>query len=693
MSTRPQNDAPRFRHALRSHVTHPRPRIAAIQALVAQICDEFGVDPPVSGRSGIDVLGVVATQLESVGFLVRRVSTARRDVQSAHGVLVGIRKESGMPCALVQDRSGASVSLDPNAIPTRQVPADFDPPELEDTYLEAWPPSSSDSRSAPSVGSLLRDVIARGFRRESVRSLLLAAAGGGLTTALPIITGILVESVIPEANTSALMMWSIALLLFAIAGGVFSWLWMRSSTRFDSVANLRVQWALAGRMPRTDDTGRSDRFHHASLIDLAGRSLGELVYSATRLIALLLTSAIVFVVLLSYDLGLASRVALVPGFAIVLLAAWQYSRERRELDRSDDLEVDCQASLHAMLVNRDSYLRAGLSNALADTAITRRGLTETARQRARGRQGIRDAALAVREPIAILLLLVSAYGLIVAGDGVGNGAFVAFSAAFLVLAASGGELVDEVMKASHSLRRLLRANDALRERPQSSSPAPLQLPDSLTLERLAVRPARSAPIIASRLDLSVNPGEVVVIFAPIAGGKTALVDTIVGRTPSASGRIGLGEVDTDTLDAEIIRDVVAVLPEEVRCEGTVHACLGAELTQDEAREVVEALGLHSWLESLSDGLQTPLGEELLAPTSVVARRLGLGRALTRDVRLRILDDPFRCVPETSHDWLADTLRQDEAACLLTTSDADVAARFERVFHLANGSLRQRNANE
>lgn len=171
-------------------------------------------------------------------------------------------------------------------------------------------------------------------------------------------------------------------------------------------------------------------------------------------------------------------------------------------------------------------------------------------------------------------------------------------------------------------------------------PAP-GAPRVLRLEEVTVRhPDRSSPAL-DRVSLEVRPGERVALYGPSGGGKTTMLQLLLGLEVPTAGRVVVAGVDLREADLAGWRRLVAWLPQEARLvHGTVaeNVRWGDPSACDEGvgRALREA-GLPP--ESLSRGLSTPVGEGGRELSAGQRRRVALARALVRRAPVLLLDEP------------------------------------------------------
>jgi ATP-binding cassette subfamily B protein len=214
---------------------------------------------------------------------------------------------------------------------------------------------------------------------------------------------------------------------------------------------------------------------------------------------------------------------------------------------------------------------------------------------------------------------------------------------------------------------------------------------AIVLEGVSVRVAGHT--ILDKIDLDIEAGAHVAIVGPSGAGKSSLVGILLGWHRPASGRV---LIDGRTLDGdrlEHLRRATAwvdpsvqlwnrALLENLRYGGS--AAVSPPLDQ-----VIETADLRDMLETLPDGLQTPLGEGGGLVSGGEGQRVRLGRGLLRPgVRLVILDEPFRGLDrQRRHALLARARCWWQVATLLCiTHDVGETQGFDRVLVVDRGQI-------
>ncbi|QNE78651.1 ATP-binding cassette domain-containing protein [Streptomyces finlayi] len=197
--------------------------------------------------------------------------------------------------------------------------------------------------------------------------------------------------------------------------------------------------------------------------------------------------------------------------------------------------------------------------------------------------------------------------------------------------------LEQVQSSSASFARVEGIGPAA-PAPSAASPAPAD-------DRIEVAGVRYAypggSDVLHGVDLTVRPGERLVIVGPSGAGKTTLGRLLAGMDTPRTGTVTVGRVPVAGLDAEQLRrHVVLVTQEHHVFLGTVRDNLriaSARATDAELRAALVAVGAE-WADELPDGLDTDLGHGSHRPDGAQAQQLALARVVLADPHTLILDE-------------------------------------------------------
>ena len=197
----------------------------------------------------------------------------------------------------------------------------------------------------------------------------------------------------------------------------------------------------------------------------------------------------------------------------------------------------------------------------------------------------------------------------------------------------------------------------------------------------------------NKINFEVLENTAVAIVGPSGGGKTSLIDVILGLIPPTSGSVRISE--SNPLDSfSKWPGAVAYVPQDILIiNGTLreNVALGysySDAPDDLVFDALRLAQLEEFARGLPDGLETQLGERGTRISGGQRQRLGIARALFTKPKLLILDEATSALDAITEQAFTDAIHQLKGSLTLIT----IAHRLstikdaDNVIYLNNGEI-------
>jgi ATP-binding cassette subfamily C protein len=194
------------------------------------------------------------------------------------------------------------------------------------------------------------------------------------------------------------------------------------------------------------------------------------------------------------------------------------------------------------------------------------------------------------------------------------------------------------------------------------------------------------------VSLEFPAGAITVLTGPSGSGKTTITDLMIGfRTPD-SGQVLIDDRPLQDFVLRKWRGMIGYVPQElVLFHDTVFSNIAMgdpEIGEAEVRSALKAAGALDFVESMPEGLYTPVGEKGTKVSGGQRQRIALARALVTKPRLLILDEVTSALdPDTELAIVGNILAlRGESTVLAITHRAAFLDIADQIYELSNGRV-------
>ena len=233
-------------------------------------------------------------------------------------------------------------------------------------------------------------------------------------------------------------------------------------------------------------------------------------------------------------------------------------------------------------------------------------------------------------------------------------------------------------------------------------PPRIKLPEpegNITLrEVVVIAPDGKNPILKN-INMHINAGDMVALVGPSGAGKSSLVRTILGIWTPVNGKVEIDGADIRQWDREYLGNYVGYLPQDIELfEGTIAENIARfEKANDE--DIVEAgkiSGAHDVIVKFPEGYNTYIGPGGITLSGGQRQRVGLARALYKNPRIVILDEPNSNLDDAGERALFNALlelKKRKTTVIVITHKVNILELVDKIAVLRDGVLQMYGPKE
>ena len=287
-----------------------------------------------------------------------------------------------------------------------------------------------------------------------------------------------------------------------------------------------------------------------------------------------------------------------------------------------------------------------------------------------------------------------------ATSGVTVGSFVGFVTAMLMLISPIRQLADLVTPITRGLAALERALELIEHTPvqHGGTHRTDRAVGRLSLEQVWVQYGSKDDAALRGINLEVAAGEVVALVGPSGSGKTTLANLLPRFVEVSAGAVRLDGVALPDWDLASLRRQFALVSQDVVMFNDTLAgnvALGAAFDEDRVRQALESANLGELLQTLPQGMHTPVGHNATELSGGQRQRLAIARAIYKDAPILILDEATSALDNESERLVQEALQRlmRGRTTLVIAHRLSTIEHADRVLVLAQGQIVEQGRHE
>jgi ABC-type multidrug transport system fused ATPase/permease subunit len=196
------------------------------------------------------------------------------------------------------------------------------------------------------------------------------------------------------------------------------------------------------------------------------------------------------------------------------------------------------------------------------------------------------------------------------------------------------------------------------------------------------------------VSFEISAGDRIAIVGPSGSGKSTLADLLLGVLRPTSGYIKISDKSPNEASISWPGAISYVPQDIVIAAGTIRQNVGLGyptkyLTDDRVLKVLEAAQLSSFLENLTHGIDTEVGEFGNKISGGQRQRLGVARALFTNPKLLVLDESTSALDGQTEDELAEAIHKlsGDVTVITIAHRLRTVQSVDRVLYMEKGQIR------
>ena len=226
--------------------------------------------------------------------------------------------------------------------------------------------------------------------------------------------------------------------------------------------------------------------------------------------------------------------------------------------------------------------------------------------------------------------------------------------------------------------------------PHAADPFAGKTTVGVCVENVSFAYRRDEPIL-KHVSLDITPGEKVALVGASGGGKSTLVQVILGLYPPLEGTLYFDGVPVTQIGLDVVRDNVAVvLQHPAMFNDTVrnNLTLGGGAGDEALWRVLDVAQIGELVRQMPDGLDTLIGRQGLRLSGGQQQRLAIARMLLTDPKVVILDEATSALDTGTEARLHTALRAylQGRTLLIVAHRLSAVKQADRVYVFEDGQI-------
>ncbi|EXG83048.1 ABC transporter ATP-binding protein [Saccharibacillus sacchari] len=255
-----------------------------------------------------------------------------------------------------------------------------------------------------------------------------------------------------------------------------------------------------------------------------------------------------------------------------------------------------------------------------------------------------------------------------------------------------GELINIMQRGGASLDRVNEVLFTKADIEDPQHPTDVAAPDTIEFRDVTFRYPTSTVDNLEQVSLKLRAGQTLGVVGRTGSGKSTLLKQLLHEYPTGTGDILLSDTSIESLSKDRLHSWIGYVPQEqILFSKTVRENIRYGKSDADEAEIMEAIRTAAFegdLETLSDGLETKVGERGVSLSGGQKQRVSLARAFIAEPQILILDDALSAVDARTEARIIQNIREKRAGktTLISTHRLSAVEHADHIVVLEKGRI-------